>query len=183
MMSFAQPAKTPMPRIRYGVAMSLDGFIAGPNGEHDWIVRDPEVNFAEIWAQFDSGIMGRGTYAPAVARLGENAFAGMRTFVVSRTLRQGDHPKVTIIPELTCEAVQAVRAQSKKDIWLFGGGQLFRSMLELGEVDGMDISIMPVVIGGGIPLLASPASEARLKLVRHRVYPSGIVALGYDVQK
>ena len=62
-----------MKRIRYGVAMSLDGYIAGPNGEADWIVSDPEVNFAEIWAQFDTLLMGRRTYDAAKARLGETA--------------------------------------------------------------------------------------------------------------
>ena len=62
-----------MKRIRYGVAMSLDGYIAGPNGEADWIVSDPEVNFAEIWAQFDTLLMGRRTYDAAKARLGEAA--------------------------------------------------------------------------------------------------------------
>ena len=56
-----------MKRIRYGVAMTLDGFIAGPNGEADWIVMDPEVNFAEIWAQFDTLLMGRRTYQAGLA--------------------------------------------------------------------------------------------------------------------
>jgi len=75
-----------MKRIRYGVAMSLDGYIAGPNGEADWIVSDPEVNFAKIWAQFDTLLMGRRTYDAAKARLGEAALQGVKTIVVSRTL-------------------------------------------------------------------------------------------------
>src|SRR5438034_11613125 len=98
-----------MKRIRYGVAMSLDGYIAGPQGEADWIVRDPEVNFAEIWAQFDTGLMGRRTYEAAVTRLGEAAFRGIKTVVVSRTLRQSDHVKVTILPELKRDQMQALR--------------------------------------------------------------------------
>ena len=81
-----------MKRIRYGVAMSLDGYIAGPNGEADWIVSDPEVNFAEIWAQFDTLLMGRRTYDAAKARLGETALQGVKTIVVSRTPRHTDHP-------------------------------------------------------------------------------------------
>ena len=65
-----------MRKIRYAVAMSLDGYIAGPKGEADWIVMDPEVNFGELWAQFDTVLMGRRTYEAAVARLGEAAFEG-----------------------------------------------------------------------------------------------------------
>lgn len=172
-----------MKKIRYGVAMSLDGYIAGPKGEAGWIVRDPEVNFAEIWAQYDIGVMGRGTYAPAVARLGKNAFQGMKVVVVSRTMQQEDHPEITIINELTRERVRMLRDEAKKDIWLFGGGKLFRSMLELGEVDGIDVAVMPVVLGGGIQFLLCPAREAKLTLVKHRIYKSGIVALSYEVQR
>src|SRR4030088_2981657 len=104
-----------MKKIRYAVAMSLDGYIAGPNGEADWIVMDPEVNFGELWAQFDTLLMGRRTYGAAVARLGEAAFAGMKTVVVSRTMRHSDHPDITIIPELTRDGMQKLRDQSGKD--------------------------------------------------------------------
>src|SRR6202011_2177330 len=123
-----------MRKIRYGVAMSLDGYIAGPNGEADWIVRDPEVNFAEIWAQFDTLLMGRGTYEYAIAKRGKAGLQGVKTIVVSRTLRHADHPEVTIISELNRDWIEALRAQGGKDIWLFGGGELFRSLLGLGEV-------------------------------------------------
>ena len=89
-----------MRRIRYIVAVSLDGFIAGPHGEFDWIDTDPDVDFAAIWAQFDTGLMGRLTYQVAVERLGKNAFRGMTTIVFSRTMKQEapathHHPRVT----------------------------------------------------------------------------------------
>lgn len=118
-----------MPKIRYHVAMSLDGYIAGPNGEADWIVMDPDVNFAELWAQFDTLLMGRRTYEAASARLGKSSMQGRKVAVVSRTLRSKDHPEFTIISELNREPIQALRAQSRKDIWLFGGGQLFHHLL------------------------------------------------------
>ena len=171
-----------MSRIRYGVAMSLDGYIAGPNGEADWIVPDPEVDFAALWAQFDTGIMGRRTYQAALPRLGEAAFQGMKVVVVSRTLRPADYPKATILSELKGHHLQAIRAKSRKDIWLFGGGELFRTLLEMGEVDTVEVSVMPVLLGGGVPLLPSPAQRARLKLASHKIYRSGIVSLVYDVQ-
>lgn len=172
-----------MKKIRYGVAMSLDGYIVGPNGEADWIVSDPEVNFAEIWAQFDTALMGRRTYQPAVARLGKAAFQGMKTFVVSRTLRQADHPDVKIVSELNRDSIQALRAQSSKDIWLFGGGELFRALLEIGEVDMVEVSVMPVLLGGGVTFLPPPAPRTKLRLSGHKIYRSGIVSLVYEVQR
>jgi len=175
-----------MKRIRYGVAMTLDGFIAGPNGEADWIVSDPDVNFAEIWAQFDTLLMGRLTYAAAVARLGESSMQGQghKLVIVSRTLKPLDHPNATIISDLTQSQLQALRAgPGKKDIWLMGGGQLFHSLLAMHQVDTVEVSIMPVVLGAGIPLLPPPAESAQLKLTSHKIYRSGIVSLVYEVKK
>jgi len=172
-----------MKKIRYGVAMSLDGYIAGPNGEYDWIVHDPEVNFAEIWAQFDTLLMGCGTYEPGIAAMGKKAFKGMKTFVASRTMRQEDHPGVTVISELNRDWISRIRAQSGKDIWLFGGGKLFRSLLELGDVDTVEVHIIPVLLGGGISFLPPPVQQTTLKLSSHKVYPTGCVSLFYDVQR
>ena len=169
-----------MKKIRYIVAMSLDGFIAGPNGEADWILMDPDVNFAELWAQFDTLLMGRKTFDAAKTRLGEAFMQGMKTVVVSRTLRAA--PNVTILSDLTHDHLQSLRAQSTKDIWLMGGGELFRSMLAMHEVDTVEVSVMPVLLGGGVPLLAPPSQRTVLKLSSHKIYRSGIVSLIYDVQ-
>jgi dihydrofolate reductase len=170
-----------MRKIRYNVAMSLDGYIAGPNGEFDWIVPDPEMNFAELWARFDTLLMGRRTYEPAIAQMGKSAFQGKKTFVVSRSLQQADHPHVTVISEMSRDWLKTLRAQNGKDIWLFGGGALFRSLLEMGEVDTVEVSIVPVLLGGGIPLLPPPAQQTKLNLSSHKVYRSGLVSLIYDV--
>jgi len=173
---------TAMRKISYGVVMSLDGYLAGPNGEADWIVIDPEVNFGEIWAQFDTLLMGRRTYEAAIARLGEKSMQGMKTVVVSRTLRQADYPQATILSELTRDRIQALRAESRKDVWLMGGGELFRSLLEMREVDTVEVSIVPVLLGGGVALLPSPARQTALRLSSHKVYRSGRLSLIYEVQ-
>jgi dihydrofolate reductase len=85
-----------MRRIRYSVAMSLDGFIAGPNGEFDWIRPDPDFDFGALFKQFDTLVAGRGTFEPMVAA-NRTTMPSMKTIVVSKTLRPEDHPDVTIV--------------------------------------------------------------------------------------
>jgi dihydrofolate reductase len=173
-----------MRQIRYGVAMSLDGYIADADGGFDWIVMDPDIDFAAMMARYDTLLMGRRTYdlTQAMGGGGGDSMAGVKTVVVSRTLRQRDHPGVTVLSENWEATVRELREQPGKDIWLFGGGALFAAMLDADLVDGVDAGVIPVLLGGGIPFLKPPAKRAKLELKSHKLYPkSGIVRLEYDV--
>lgn len=170
-----------MRRVRYAVVASLDGYIAGPKGEADWIIMNPEIDFRALFEQFDTFLIGRRTFEMMV-RADRGETPGMKTFVFSRTLQQQDYPGVTIVAEKSEETVAALRAGPGKDIWLFGGGSLFRSLLESGLVDTVEVGIISVLLGGGIPLLAPPARQQKLHLTGHKVYQTGIVSLEYAIR-
>ncbi len=165
------------------VAMSLDGYIAGPNGEADWIIIDPEIDFRALFEQFDTFLMGRRTFeAMGGARGGRQS--GVQTIVFSRTLRQADYPNITIVSENPEQALADLRSKPGKDIWLFGGGLLFRSFLDARLVDAVEVSVVPVLLGEGISLLPPKTSSERfkLKLAGSRTYKTGIVSLEYAVE-
>ena len=169
-----------MRRLRYRVAMSLDGFIAGAKGEYDWIVADPSIDWVAIWAQFDTLLMGRRTYEVARARRASLSGSGQQWIVVSRTLKAEEHPGTTILSSGIADAVAELKAQPGKDIWLMGGGVLFRSMLDAGLVDTVEVTVLPVLLGSGIPL---PHEGARrtLHLTESQALASGTLMLSYTV--
>jgi dihydrofolate reductase len=167
-------------RLRYQVAASLDGFIADEKGGYDWIVMDPDIDFRALVAQFDALIMGRGTYE--VVGGGGPGFKGVKTYVVSSTLDPKKHKKVTIVSKDVEAFVKGLKEEKGKDIWLFGGGVLFRSLLEAGLVDRVEIAVIPVLLGSGIPLLPGLDGVVSLKLIdMHRYAKTGTVMLSYDV--
>jgi dihydrofolate reductase len=171
-----------MRQVRYNVAASLDGYIADASGGFDWIPHDPAVNFAAIFARVDTVLLGRRSFE--LVRQGGGAPWGpkMRVYVFSRTLRPEAYPDVTVVGVNAQEVVAALRAEpGSGEIWLFGGGQLFGSLLSGGQVDAVEVTIVPVLLGSGVPLVGADIQRTGLELLTTRRYPSGMVSLSYAV--
>ena len=169
-----------MRQVRYAVAMSLDGYIAGPNGEADWIEMDPTVDvaafFKTFYAQFDTAIMGRLAY-----EVFGGAVEGMDTYVFSRTLPPGPRNGVTVLGGDGIARLRTLRRQEGKDIWLFGGGSLFGSLAAAGLVDTAELSVMPVMLGGGLPVISGIKKRVKLRLLSNE-QSAGALTLKYAVQ-
>lgn len=171
-----------MRKIRYSVAMSLDGFIATEDGGYDWIVDEPAIDFARYLEKIDTLLMGRGTY-----EIMDNPEAGQlleakTVYVVSTTLAPDVDPRVDVISSDVEVRVQELKEADGLDIWLFGGGVLFRSMLSAGLVDRVEVAVIPALLGSGIPLVPGLDAIAALQLHSTETFSdSGIVLLKYDV--
>ena len=170
-----------MRRVFYRVAMSLDGYIAGPRGEVDWIVHDPAVDFAKVYEGVDTVLLGRRTYELTRQPGAPPWPQDWRIYVFSRTLPPEEDPGVTVVRADAGTRVAALRAASGRDIWLFGGGSLFRSLLEAKQVDVVEVLVVPVLLGGGTPLLEAGTSMTRLALEQVERYASGLLSLRYRV--
>ena len=171
-----------MRELRYSVAASLDGYIAGPNGEFDWIVIDPDIDFEALYASFGALVMGRRSYE-VYASTGGGMNPDQPVYVYSRTLPEGERKGVTFVRDAVSH-VKTLKAGDGKPVWLWGGGELFRQLAEAGLVDGIDVAVIAVLVGGGIQLLPSPGPRLLLELRAHRLYPkTGTLFLEYDVKR
>lgn len=165
-----------MPKLVYSVAMSLDGKIAGPAGDYDWIPDEPAIDWEAFMGRFDTVVMGRGTWE-AVTELPRT----LPTYVASTTLEPVDDERVTVVRDDVAGLVRRLRAAaSEKHVWLMGGGILFRHLLEHGLVDEVEVAIVPKILGNGIPFLPPWEGRAELALRHFRSYPTGIVLLRYE---
>lgn len=169
-----------MRKLTYLVRASVDGMIAGPDGELDWLFNDKDDEVAEFFAETDAVLLGTATYDYMLAH-GMEAYPGMTNYVFSRTLRSEDHPAVTIVPTDPTPFVTGLKQEEGGGIWLLGGGVVFRYLLAAAMVDEIVVLFHPLLLGGGVPLLPRCDMVTPLELRETTPLASGVVRVRYDV--
>ena len=168
--------------VTFGVANSLDNFIARPNGAVDWLVWDEEVaNISkEFFKTVDTVVMGRKTYEVA-ARSGGGAYPGVKNYVCSRTIREA--PKeVEIVSEDVVDFIRRLKQENGKGVCIVGGGELARPLFEARLIDQVGLNIQPVIIGSGVPLFYEMNVQQDLELLECKALKNGAVFVFYRMK-
>ena len=154
-----------MRRLRYNVAMSLDGYIGPHDGSTDWITDDPSIDFAALYAEFDTLVMGRKTYEDLRRTVDGDLLEFYQVtdvLVVSKTLAPGPADRgITVLGDGFLEEIRRQKERDGKDIWLFGGGELLAACLDAGLVDTIETAIVPALLRGGVKMAAEAAGGGR----------------------
>jgi dihydrofolate reductase len=173
-----------MRKIILGVAISLDGFIEGPNGEYDWCFTDQDYGLSDFSKRVDAAFLGRKTYEMMLAMggVGGAGFPKLKEYVFSTSLEKVNDGVTLIKNDIEAE-VTKIKMQPGKDIWLFGGAGLTTSLLNFGLVDEMSLAVHPIVLGGGKPLFNDIKDRISLTLLDTKTYSTGLVSLTYALGK
>ena len=167
-----------MKKLVAGFASSLDGYIEGPNGEYDWIIIDKEIDFAAHFKRFDTYLFGRRTYEKIISM--GNKDDGIKKYVFSKT--QVKTPaNYTLVSDDVAKKINAIKKEEGKDIALWGGAGLLTSLLDLKLVDEIQISIIPVLLGEGKPMVGILKKKVWLSLIETKTYSNGTLAVTYKV--
>ncbi len=180
-------------RVILDLAVTLDGFIEGPQGEVDWCIMDAEMGFNDFLNTIDTIFYGRksydlwGQYSPKaeeseVDKELWDIVHSKEKIVFSRN-QKGNDQNVQYINDSIFEEVSKIQNKPGKDIWLYGGAGLITSFIQLGLVDEFRLSVHPVVLGEGKPLFNDINQRVNLKLVDTKRYNSGVVQLIYHLNK
>src|SRR4051812_24759676 len=167
-----------MRKIILGVAMSLDGFIEGPNGEFDWCFSDQDYGMSDFFKRIDAIFMGRKSYEVAKTMEGQNPWDGVKTYVVSNTIVNLEDKHAVVIRGNNLEKeISAIRSSAGKDIWLFGGAMLTTEFMNKNLIDEYWLAVHPIILGSGKPLFQNVESRKKLVLKQSKTYDTGLVSL------
>jgi dihydrofolate reductase len=178
-----------MKKIILDLAITLDGFIEGPNGEIDWCIMDDDMEFDEFLDSIDTIFYGRvsydmwGNYQPEASATDAEkqlwqAVHAKEKFVFSHSTE--DDGKATFISGNIPEKVKEIKNMPGKDIWLYGGAGLITTFIDLGLIDVYRLSVHPTVLGAGKPLFENMKERINLKLINTKLFRSGVVQLIYE---
>jgi dihydrofolate reductase len=165
-----------MRKVILGLGISLDGYIARPNGAVDFLFMPKDYSMAPFFATIDTAVMGRKTLDAA----GDH-FSGssMATYVFSRSRPPGERGGITFIDQSPATLIRQLRKRPGKNIWLMGGGELARDFLKADLVDELYLGVVPVLLGEGIPLFPSGFPQRNFSLVENKTYSKGLITLKY----
>ncbi len=167
-----------MRKVVLGVGISIDGYIARPDGDVDFLLRPKDFSMAPFFATVDTAIMGRKTYEVGL-RLGGTFGYGLGYYVFSRTLAAGQRGGVTFTREAPAALIGEIRKRPGKDIWLMGGGELAREFLQADLVDELRLGVVPVLLGEGIPLFPASFPQRNFALIENKTYSKGLIEIKY----
>jgi len=170
-----------MRKLILGLAISLDGYIEGPNGEFDWCFTDQDYGMSEFFGHVDASFYGRKSYELSLS-LGDAppGWPSLKEYVFSTTL-DTVKPGAVLVRGNTREEVMRIKNEPGKDIWLFGGAELTASLMDLGLVDELWLSVHPILLGGGRLLFKPMGERVKLELMESKVYETGLVSVKYRV--
>jgi len=175
-----------MRKVILGLAVSLDGFIEGPNGEYDWCFTDQDYGLNEFFSRVDSVFIGRKSYEMAQQHASNNngevvpGMPRMTEYVFSNTLQSVKEDAILVSGDSMAEA-RRVKELPGKDIWLFGGASLTDALMKEGLVDELWMSVHPILLGSGKPLFRRQDYRTQLTLLDSKTYETGLVSLRYKV--
>jgi dihydrofolate reductase len=176
-----------MRKLIAGFAVSLDGYIEGPNGEYDWIIYDQEQfkELAKYWERMDTMFYGRKTYEVCVnmqsgsKKKQKNPFAHMKHYVFSKALEKVADGFILLNGDLEKE-VMKIKNEPGKDIAVFGGAALVSSLINLDLIDELVLAICPVLLGEGKPFFVNIKERKNYRLKEVKSFASGLVSLTYE---
>jgi dihydrofolate reductase len=171
-----------MRRIKYFVAVSLDGYIAGPDNEIDWLFTDQDYGLSAFLKTVDTVLIGRKTYE-MMQKLGSDSYTGKQNYVFSRKKKTNERENVHWIDEDPEVFVPKLREKPGADIWVVGGGLLFGYLLDRNLIDEIILAVHPIILGEGIPFVDQIRKKHNLKLKKIRSYQTGLVILVYNLNK
>ena len=178
-----------MRTVYYSAACSLDFFIHKGEGDtYDWIRGGPksEAMLDALWADTDTLVMGRKTWEVARRMMDgkpeNDPFTGVHSYVVSRTLSAIDQPNATLVQTDPVAFVRDLKMRPGKRIFAFGGAQLVSALVAAGLVDELHLSVQPVLLGGGVPLLEPLGRQVQLELKDSSLLDQGAVQIVYRMR-
>ena len=166
-----------MRKVVMNLAVSLDGYIAGPNGEYDWCFADDDYGMTDFLKSVDATLMGGKSYRLVIA--GGEPYPEFTNYVFTRTEKQTPYENVVLVSAEIVDFVRELKEKKGKNIWLFGGGEIIQQLLQENLIDEMMLAVHPILLGRGLPLFRELDERKKFRLSDTITYPTGLVQLIY----